>query len=117
METTEAVEWSLSQLRMGDDNAALRPPSPAAGPAPKEHASTSEFPCARHGHFRLLTGAAGSECLEHILCSMRQFESYRLACSVRCCRNAQSPCAVKWVASYSGGGNEVRWCTDTDVKA
>ena len=49
METTEAVEWSLSQLRMGDDNAALRAPSPAAGPAPKEHVSTSEFACARHG--------------------------------------------------------------------
>lgn len=50
MEMTEAVEWSLSQLRIGDPllsavNAVLRPLSAAAGPAPNEHASTSELPC------------------------------------------------------------------------
>ncbi len=49
MDTTEAVDWSLSQLRMGDPLArafaALRAPSAAPGATPNEHASTSVFAC------------------------------------------------------------------------
>lgn len=49
METTEAEERSLSQLRMGDPfvRAALRAAaSPLPAAPPKEHASTRAFPCA-----------------------------------------------------------------------
>ena len=49
MDTTEAVDWSLSQLRMGDlltnAFAAFRAASPADGAAANEHASTSVFAC------------------------------------------------------------------------